>query len=190
MNANGPYVVDQFTAKDNISIDANSTQQIDFTWTVPAYAVSGDYQVVTFFTSENKFNLLGLTFTDDIIGNVFDFKVTGEQKSLVEFDKNSVQMNKKPYLFAAFPPSISTAQDGVMTANLVNETNEPQSALVTWKTYWWDAQREENLLDTKKEVIQLKKGETKTLSYTVTDKTHSVYLVMAEVDYKDTKSIL
>lgn len=190
MNANGPYVVDQFTAKENINIAASSSQKIDFTWKVPAYAKSGDYQVATFFTSADKFNLLGLTFTDDVIGNRFDFKVVGEQQKLVEFDKNSVKINSEPYYFAAFSPTVETTADGVVSADLLNETNESQTVKVTWKTYWWDAQDKQNLLSTKTEMWTLSKGEKKNLSYKVTDKTHSVYLVMAEVEYKDTKSIM
>ncbi len=189
-NANGPYVVDQFIAKDNVNIDASSTKKFDFIWNVPAYAKSGDYQVATFFTSAHKFNLLGLTFTDDIVGNKFNFKVSGEQEKIVEFDKNSVKINNTPYFFAAFPPIVDVKKDGVITTDLLNETDQSQQVKVTWKTYWWDAQMEENLLDSRTENIDLNKGEKKNLTYIVTDNTHSVYLVVAEVDYKDTKSIL
>ena len=190
MQKNGSDVVDQFIAKDNVSIDANTNQKFDFSWNVPAYAKSGDYQVVTFFTSGKEFNLLGLTFTDDIVGNTFDFKVNGQQKNIVEFDKNSAKINGIPYMFAAFPPIIDATKTGVLTANLLNETDQNQTVNVTWKTYWWDAERSENLLDTKTDSVDLSKGQTKNLSYTITDNTHSVYLVVVEVDYKDTKSIL
>ena len=189
-NANGPYVVDQFVAKDNINIDASSSKKIEFDWKVPAYAKSGEYQVATFFTSGHKFNLLGLTFTDDIIGNTYNFNVVGEQDKIVEFDKNSVKINNSPYLFAAFPPHIDVNKDGLMTADVLNETGDKQPVKVVWKTYWWDAQSQENLLDTKSDVFVLKKGEKKNISYTIKDKSHSVYLIVAELDYKDTKSIM
>ena len=189
-NANGPYVVDQFVAKDDVYIGASSTQKFDFSWNVPTYAKSGDYQIATFFTSGKEFNLLGLTFTDDIVGNQFNFKVSGKQEKIVEFDKNSVKINNTPYFFAAFPPTVDTNKDAVVTANLLNETDQSQQVKITWKTYWWDAQKEENLLDTKTEDVNLNEGEKKNISYTITDTTHSVYLVVAEVDYKDTKSIL
>ncbi|MEI8338072.1 MAG: hypothetical protein WCF92_02920, partial [bacterium] len=61
MQENGPLVVDQFVAKDNVNIDANTNQKFDFSWKIPAYAKSGDYSVVTYFTSGKEFNLLGLT---------------------------------------------------------------------------------------------------------------------------------
>ncbi|MEI8337791.1 MAG: hypothetical protein WCF92_01435, partial [bacterium] len=114
----------------------------------------------------------------------------GEQEKLVEFDKNSVKVNGESYYFVAVPPHIDLRQDGVVTTNLLNETDQNQTVNVTWKTYWWDAQKAENLLDTKTEIVNLYKGETKNLSYVVTDKSYSVYLVVAEVEYKDTKSIL
>ena len=52
-----------------ISIESNITF---------SYAVSGEYKIATFFTVSRKFNLLGLPFTDDVVGNTASFKVAGE----------------------------------------------------------------------------------------------------------------
>jgi hypothetical protein len=190
MGSNGHYVVDQFVVKKNIDISASSSQKIDFTWQIPAYAKSGAYQVATFFTSADKFNLSGLSFTDDIIGSRFEFEVAGEQQKVVEFIKNNVKINGRPYFFAGYPPTVSSSSDTVLEADLINETDQAQNVKVVWKTYWWDAQKAENLLDTKIENISLKKGETKNLNYKITDKNHSVYYVVGEVAYQDTKSII
>ncbi|TSD00278.1 MAG: hypothetical protein Athens071425_632, partial [Parcubacteria group bacterium Athens0714_25] len=99
--SNGNLLVDQFFAKENISLNASASQDIIFQWQVPNYAQSGDYQVAMFFTSAKKFNLLGLSFTDDVVGNTADFSVNGEMKSNVEFDKNTVDINGINYHFAA-----------------------------------------------------------------------------------------
>jgi hypothetical protein len=42
-DANGPDVVDQFTA-DNLTIPANGQLPASITWNIPAYAASGDYK--------------------------------------------------------------------------------------------------------------------------------------------------
>ncbi len=78
-NPNGPDVVDQFIAMDHITFPAKGSVPVTFSWHVPAYATTGEYRIVTYITSDKKFNLLGLSFTDDIVGNSFDFHVNGEQ---------------------------------------------------------------------------------------------------------------
>ena len=79
-DSNGPDVVDQFYAMDGLTIPANGQLPASITWNIPAYAESGQYRIATFFTVSHKFNLLGLPFTDDVVGNTADFKVSGELK--------------------------------------------------------------------------------------------------------------
>jgi hypothetical protein len=85
-DANGPDVVDQFQVKDGIVIPGNGSVPISFSWQVPSYAESGDYSLATCFTNADKFNLLGLSFTDDVVGNTVPFTVSGEQNSGVACD--------------------------------------------------------------------------------------------------------
>jgi hypothetical protein len=79
-DANGPDVVDQFQVKDGIVIPGNGSVPISFSWQVPSYAESGDYSLATCFTNADKFNLLGLSFTDDVVGNTVPFTVSGDKK--------------------------------------------------------------------------------------------------------------
>ena len=64
----GYLVVDQFIAKEGIIIPAYGTTTLQFTWTVPGHLASGEYRIATFFTTAKRYNLLGLSFTDDITG--------------------------------------------------------------------------------------------------------------------------
>lgn len=121
-NPNGPDVVDQFIAVDNLTIPANSSIDASFSWDVPVYAPTGEYRLVTYFISNKKFNLLGLSFTDDIVGNSFAFTVSGEQKSTVMFDKSSVIINESPYYFAAYPPRIELGKDANISLEIQNTT--------------------------------------------------------------------
>ena len=47
MDSNGPDVVDQFYAADNITIPANGQAPISIDWNIPAYAASGEYKIAT-----------------------------------------------------------------------------------------------------------------------------------------------
>ena len=189
-HANGFFLVDQFFAKGNIDLGAKSTQDINFNWTVPNYAQPGEYQIATFFTSAKEFNLSGLSFTDDVVGNTFDFAVKGEDTAGVEFNKNTADINGDNYHFAAFPPQFKKDEDIVVKADLANSTKTAQTIPVTWTLYSWDGQQDQNILDTKKDTITLGPNETKNLSYTIKDQNHPVYYLVAEADYQDAKSIL
>ncbi len=188
-HANGNFLVDQFFVQENISLDAKENKNIDFTWQIPSYALTGEYQIAMFFTSAKKFNLLGLSFTDDVVGNTLNFQVSGELKTNVDFNKNTVQINDQNYHFAAFPPRFKD-EDIIVKAELVNSTEEPQAIPVTYKLYSWDGQLESNLIDTKSEVINLEPNQTKQVSYTIQDKTSPVYYMVIESQFQDTKSIL
>ena len=189
-NVNGPYVVDQFVAKDNISIPASGNIPLTFDWNVPSYAQSGEYQVAAFFTTDHKYNLLGLSFTDDVVGNTANFKVAGEQTDGVSFDKDAVTVNDAAYRFAAFPPHVGTTSRATVTATITNTTGKDEVVLLTWTIYTWDAQQEENRLDTSVESVAVAAHGTAQVSYIVTDTTQPVYLVEGTVQYHDTKSII
>ncbi|NQV88647.1 MAG: hypothetical protein HQ402_03800, partial [Parcubacteria group bacterium] len=188
-NPNGPAVVDQFFVKDNINLSANGKQSIEFTWKIPAYTTTGNYRIATYFVSAKKFNLLGLSFTNDIIGNTFDFSIKGENPTLTYLDKETVTVNGSPFYFAAFPPQVSEG-DVTVKANLVNKTDKTAFIPLYWKVYSWDGLQDSNIIDTNNEIIEVKAGETKPVTLTIKDSTHSVYYITAEANDRDTKSIL
>jgi len=69
-NPNGPDVVDEIVPIQGLTLKAHETLPIRVTYSVPVTLEPGEYQVASFVTSENRFNLSGLSFTDDIIGSV------------------------------------------------------------------------------------------------------------------------
>ena len=188
-NADGPDLVDQFVAVDNVSIKGSSYIPFKFDWNIPQYAESSKYKVATFFTSADKFNLLGLSFTDDIIGNSFNFSVEGK-KDTVRFNKHTVKINNNEYHFAAYPPRIDKKVDARIEAELVNTTNKAQNIPVNWKVYSWDAQHADNLIQDLGDIVTVPANSKKTLSFLVRDTAHLVYYVVAESNYMGTKSIL
>lgn len=190
IQANGHLLVDQFFAKEGITLPARGSKEISFDWKVPNYAPSGDYQIATFFVSAKKFNLLGLSFTDDVLGNTVNFSVIGEIDKAVEFEKNSVKVNDKDFYFAAFPPQFSKDETVSVWASLKNGTDKAQKIPVSWTVYSWDGLLEGNIIASEKQEIELSAGESKKLEYRVKDNKNPVYFVVAEAQYQDIKSIL
>ena len=189
-DANGPDVVDQFYALENISIPANSEKPIEITWNVPSYAVSGSYKLATFFTVSRKFNLLGLPFTDDVVGNTAGFRVMGEQKASVAFKKDSVTVDGNQYYFAAFPPRADAAKPVTVEATLTNTGKESVTIPLTWTLYHWAQNDQANYLDRRVDEVTIPPGGEKKVSFIVNDAQHPVYLLEGVARWKDTSSII
>ncbi len=187
---NGPDVVDQFVALDGISIPANGSVPASFSWKIPAYATSGEYAAAMFYTTEHKFNLLGLTFTDDVTGNAARFRVSAEQQGSVSFVKDTVTVDGAPYHFAEFPPHVSSTANVPVTATLTNTADTAESVSVRWQLYSWDAQLPGNLLaDSGTSVNVPAKGKAQA-TYVIKDKSVPVYLLVGIATWRDTKSII
>ena len=187
---NGPDVVDQFIAIDGISIPANGAVPASFSWKIPAYAVSGDYAAAMFYTTEHKFNLLGLTFTDDVTGNTARFKVSGEQQSAVGFVKNAVTVGGAAYHFAEFPPHASSTGNVIVAAKLANTGAEAQPVSVHWQLYSWDAQLPGNLIAESNVSVNVPAGGSTPVTYVITDTSVPVYLLVGTATWRDTKSVI
>ncbi len=187
---NGPDVVDQFVAVDDISIDAESSVPVAFTWDVPAYAQSGDYEIATFFTTSKRYNLLGLAFTDDVVGTTVRFSVAGEHDTGTAFQKDSVTVNERDYFFAAYPPRFATETPIAVQATLENTADRAVTVPVTFELYRWDQQRRENILDTQTQQVRVGADGVTDVAYAIRDTEHPVYLLVVTAEYGDTKSIL
>jgi hypothetical protein len=189
-NANGPHVVDQFFVEKDIALPANGSKPIEFEWEVPSHALSSEYQVATFFITSDKFNLLGLSFTDDVTGNTESFQVSGERSTGVYFNKDTVSINDRPYYFAAYPPRFEEEELITVVTEIVNETDEEVMIPITWKLHYWDAQHEDNLIEERQEEVSVPANGSTELEYTIEDTDNAVYLLEGTSTWKDAKSIV
>ena len=189
-DSNGPDVVDQFYALENISIPANGELPISINWQIPSYAASGEYKIATFFTVSRKFNLLGLPFTDDVVGNTASFKVAGELKNGVSFKKDAVTVGDQKYHFAAFPPRTSATDPVTVEATLTNPTGESVTVPVTWSLYHWSQNDQANFITSKTEQVTVPAGKTAKVSFVVDDANHPVYLLQGVAKWHDSSSII
>jgi hypothetical protein len=187
----GPDVVDAFVVKNGVSIAASSSVPVSFSWSVPANAPTGTYEIATYFSSSGKFDLLGLPFTDDVTGNTVPFSVSGEQRGAVQFDKSRVTINGSPYHFAAFPQSISPTSSADIVATAVNTTASDITATVTWKIYQWNSQMEQNSVqEIPSAAVKIPAHGSTKVTVTVSDARFPVYLAVGTLSWKDTHSVI
>lgn len=189
-NVNGPLVVDQGFVRSDITLPARGSKPIEFTWNVPSNAVSGKYMLATFFTTSKKFNLSGLSFTDDVTGKTVAFSVVGEQSGEVRFDKDNVTIDGEPYFFAAFPPRVDTQSPVVVRTRIFNSTNASVTVPVRWRLFFWDAQRREQMIEDITEQVVVPENGSVVVEHAVADAEYPVYLLEANLAYEDTKSFL
>ena len=189
-DVNGPDVVDQFYAAEGLTISANGELPISINWNIPSYAVSGEYKIATFFTVSHKFNLLGLPFTDDVVGNTASFKVAGELKNGVSFKKDAVTVGGEKYYFAAFPPRTSATDPVTVEATLTNPTGESVTVPVTWSLYHWSGNDNANFITSKTDQVTIASGKTAKVSFEVDDANYPVYLLTGVAKWHDSSSII
>lgn len=190
-NQNGPDVVDFFPATSHLTIPAKGSVPYSFTWQVPATEQPGNYRVATFVVSSDRFNLLGLTFTDDVIGNTYDFSIVGQDVGAIRFDKATAFVDKAPYYFAVFPPVIPISQKSTpIQVSVKNTTNAPEKVSIRWSLYDWDSTRASNLISQSDTSVTVAAGSSTPVTYNLTDNTHTAYELIATIVMKDgTKSV-
>lgn len=186
---NGYPLVDFFLAKDNVVIGAESEQPITFDWNVPETAGGGEYEAALFFTSAHRYNLLGLSFTDDVTGNKASFSVTSNNTPIT-FDKNTVMLNDTLFRFAAFPPHFTKDEAVTTYTTLKNPSNTERIVEVTWITSKWDGILTSNEVSRETTAVVLKPKETKKISYTPPVLPISVTFIQAEVNDHGAKSLM
>ncbi len=188
---NGSALVDQFPLEEIFVIPAQGSKKTTFSWDVPENAEGGEYTAAFFFQTAKRYNLLGLSFTDDVTGNQVHFSVVSDNiKGVVALDKNTVTLNKQLHRFAAFPLRFTKDENVKAVVRIVNPRNEAVTIPVTWKLYAWDSLREEALRDTKTESIQLKPKEVREISYTALPINEIVSYLVVTADDEASKSIL
>lgn len=189
-NPNGNHLVDRFVVAENIALQAYAEQPINFAWSVPAWAMDGTYEVATFFVTENRYNLLGLSFTDDIVGNTATFGVRSQTKDAVMFNKDTVTVNGMEHLFAGFPNRVSPDEPVTIVTTLENRSAKPVEIPVVAYVYTWDSMYPDNYIKAIEQTIRIPAGKSAPVSFTITDTTEPVYFVEIISQYRDAKSVL
>lgn len=181
-DVNGPDIVDFFPVLEHVNLKAGETLPLQFTWNVPADAAPGQYRMAAYVTQKDRFNFLGLSFTDDVTGGFYQFKVIGDSAGPTRFDKGTATINDHPYYFAAFPQTLPPdLKETAIKIDVENTGVQNYSGEVHWKLYYWDGIREDHLIDQKTERVEVGAGTKASVSYALTDTSHSVYYLVGEL---------
>ncbi|QQG42439.1 MAG: hypothetical protein HYW15_02935 [Candidatus Giovannonibacteria bacterium] len=161
----GNDIIDEWVAKENINLLAGERQFVNIPYQLQSGFPAGTYVLTSYFLTQNKFNISGLSFTDDIYGGYTTFTLEGSGEKSIRFDRTGVKVDGKNYrifgfLPMVFPDDTQTLKVGVP---LKNETGKNLSASVFYSLYAWDAASRENLIKSWSEKVDLGAGASKIL---------------------------
>ena len=187
----GNPIVDQFIIKDGITLRANGEEATTFTWQVPRNAEAGDYYAAYFFTTAKRYNLMGLSFTDDVVGNQAPFRVTApDAVPVAKFFRSDTTLNGQQNAFAGFPLNFSPGSEVTISATIVNNSAVTKTLPLQWNQYAWDSMNKDNLRHSKTEVVTIPAKGEKVVTFTALKQSESVVYVTAVTQDIETKSFL
>lgn len=186
---NGDEIVEEFLVVENFSLEANEQREYEFTWNIPALSKSGKYYATTYVVSSDRYNLLGLTFTDDIAGDKVYFDISGTDNS-VYFNKNNVSINDQQHQFISYPPQFGNEEEIRIDIELVNETSEEKRIEVVWDLYAWDSSLDQNKIDSRSRGYLVPANSSRIVSYNSYHNDYPVYLMKPQLISDGVKSIL
>ncbi len=187
----GNPVIDQFVVTEGLTLPPNGGTPVSYDWKVPLNAEGGEYYAAYFFVTEKRYNLMGLSFTDDVIGNQAPFTiVTDTPVSVAKLSKINTTLNGIDHHFAAFPIHFSSDDTVKVETTITNPSDTAKSLPLQWEQYAWDGMHPKNHRFSQTDIVTLAAGETKTVSYEVRPQRESVVYIIATTQDNEAKSIL
>jgi hypothetical protein len=185
----GNLVVDQFVINNDIAIPANGQVPLSFNWQVPNQIEGGEYYAAYFFATNERYNLMGLSFTDDVVGNTAPFSIVSDNLA-TKLSKVDTTLNDRNHNFAAFPLTFSATETVTVRTTITNQSDKERTIPLQWNQYAWDAMNPDNRRNTKTEIVTLAPNETKEVNYTAKEQREPVVYITALTQDNDAKSLL
>jgi hypothetical protein len=139
-------IVDEFLVVDNINLKVNENYPIRYAYAVPGNATNGEYIIQYYVYNQDRFNLSGLSFTEDIIGNKTLFTIEGGKENIY-LDSTNITVDGREHNTRGFVLKVNKNKQIPVRIPLVNPTNVEKEMEVNYKLYKWDGLLESNLVE-------------------------------------------
>lgn len=168
-------VLDEVEIASDISIDANGEYPISYTHILPLNAPSGSYQILLYAVEQDRFNLSGLSFTNDIVASRVSFAVTGTQPDYTYLDQTQILVGEQSHNVMAFMTQHQNDKPVSVTIPLKNPTNTDKRIKVTYDMYAWDSALPANKIESTTEEVLVPAQSSQVLTYIVKSPRVPVY---------------
>lgn len=182
----GPDVIQLLVLGKGITLKAGESRALTYTWDVPPKTLPGNYQIAAYVNSFDRFNMAGLPFTNDVVGTLLNFSVVGSDVGAVRFDNTQTYVNGVNFHGTAFSPQTLTKPSGTpVYMTIDNTTHHYFTGTVHWEVYSWDGSNAANLITQSDQPVHVNGSGSTTVTYTITDASHTVYYAVAELKSAD-----
>lgn len=174
--------VSDFNVVENITINASSTFNVQYSHLLPLNAPEGKYKILFYAYNNDRFNQAGLSFTNDIIASSVSFDVMGGNPHHIYLDQTKITLNDQVHNVMAFLTQHEKDTPVTISIPLVNPSSEDEEMTVVYTLYKWDGLRKENIVDAKTETIFVPAKNKVQLTYTTSKTDASVYFLNIKAD--------
>lgn len=180
-------VLDELHIAENITIPAYGTYDVLYTHLLPLNAPSGEYQMYLYAVEQDRFNMSGLSFTNDIIASYLTFSVSGDTPDHVYLDQTKIQVGEQEHNVMAFMTRHQKDTQVPITIPLYNPETQDKQMIVTYDLYSWDSANPQNKISTKTENVVVPAQSELLLQYVIEKTELPVYYlsITAEPSLKE-----
>lgn len=180
----GPNAIEEFIARDGITLGPGETKEISFEHKLPAAVQTNRYAFYFFFDVAKKFALAGLPFSDIDPGGIALLDIEGKEGGIF-FDRERVLINDAPYVPTGLSRVFSGGKALSIRVPLRNEQMNEKIVTVMYELFAWSAQDEENSLGTRRESVKLDSRSGKSLSFLIGAPSLPVYFLKITAEAPD-----
>lgn len=169
--------IDDLVLKDNLILKPNESYNLEYNYFVPADATGGEYIIQYYIYNQDRFNLAGLSFTEDIVANMTSFFIEGKDSD-VYLDKSNITVDGKPHNTRGFMTQNEGNKNIPIKIPLVNSSNESMEMEVNYKLYKWDEILESNFIKEEKRLVKVDANSRVDLDYNLEAQNEPVYYLV------------
>lgn len=173
-------VLEDFDIAQNINIGGGKKYDIAYSHILPLNAPTGEYQMYFYAVEQDRYNISGLSFTNDIVGSQISFDVKGNERDNIYLDQTQIMVGEQPYNVMGAMNQYSTDTSIPVSIPIYNPSTESKDMTITYNLYSWDSANSKNLIDTKTEQVTVESQSEKLLTYTLDKGTLPVYYLSIE----------
>ncbi len=189
---NGDFLVDEFYAKEDFSLEEGHLMPVQIDWKAPKDLIKGKYYFSFFINGNKKFPIL--SFAPDIFSplNQIPFNIEGTKTGGVYIDKDEIEINTDHYFPVNRIPTVKLVNGKVVVKGLVkNTTDNLANADIEYKLYRWTQENEADVLAKKNQQISVKAGGSSSIEYSFEPfEKESFYTLQINVKSGQEKSML
>lgn len=178
-------ILEDINIAQNLTIEAGEEYPISYSHLLPLNAPSGDYQMYFYAVEQDRYNLSGLSFTNDITGSQIAFTVNGAPSDHIYLDQTQITVGDQEHNVMGRMTQHTSGSAIPVSIPLYNPETTSKQMTVTYNLYSWDSSHSKNLITTQTEQVTVEPLSEKMLTYTLTQPSHPVYYLSIEASPTD-----